>query len=134
LAHPQRLSSIPDLPLLDRDYIERLQNHLGEQILRDLMFDSMLELAAKLDGLEEVFGIDEAAAGRLVHDIAGSAGYMGLTALAESAAEANRDGIGVANGYGVLFRQRLTALRKPSFDALSEFLDESKSIRQNQSD
>ena len=78
-------------PVLDTAYLQRLQNHLGEDVTRELMADGILELSDRLDRLDALASAGQIGELRkLTHDITGAAGHLGLSALSFHAAEANR--------------------------------------------
>ena len=78
-------------PVLDRSYLERLANHIGETETRELMADGMLELSDRLDRLAELGAKGQLeTVASLCHEIAGAAGHQGLAALSHAAVEANR--------------------------------------------
>lgn len=81
----------PPPPVLDEDYLARLGQHIGLAQVRELLADGLIELTDRLDRLRE-----HAARGEvreidaICHDIAGSAGHLGLSELSHAAVEACR--------------------------------------------
>lgn len=106
-----------DPPLIDAAFLARLSDHIGADVLRELLSDGLIEMTDRLERLGE-----EALAGRrahllaLGHDIAGLAGHIGLSALSRAAVEMNR----TARADPVL---SLTDLAGPVLDAGDEALD-----------
>jgi HPt (histidine-containing phosphotransfer) domain-containing protein len=81
----------PDRPLLDVDYLARLERHVGATVLTELLADGLIELTdrlARLGELAEAGDLDGIA--RLGHDLVGMAGHLGLTRLSATAAEMSR--------------------------------------------
>lgn len=78
-------------PTLDTDYLARLEGHLGEAALAELLADGLIELSDRLrrmGELERNGDLDSIA--RLGHDLVGMAGNLGLARLSVAAAELNR--------------------------------------------
>lgn len=78
--------------LLDEQYLARLESHLGEAALRELLSDGLLELSdriGRIPGIQEAGG--DAELPGLMHDIAGLAGHLGLTQLSHAAVAAGRE-------------------------------------------
>lgn len=76
-------------PVLDESYLGRLAGHLGEQPVRELLADGMLELTDRLARIrEKAAGGEVRQVADLAHAIAGAAGHLGLSLLAQQAAAA----------------------------------------------
>lgn len=112
----------PARPVLDLSYLERLSGHLGTDIAGELLADGMLELADRLDRVEELTSAgDIEALKRLTHDIAGASGHLGLSRLSAAAVDANRD-LRVVDGSQLRsVVQPMLDSRNPSIDALGQF-------------
>lgn len=112
----------PEVPILDIDYLERLSGHLGVEVASELLADGMLELADRLERvatLADKGDID--ALLRLTHDIAGASGHLGLSALSQHAAAANRD-LRHVNGNGAVRVVRpMLDVRSASIEALGKY-------------
>ncbi len=109
-------------PVLDTDYLGRLQKHLGADVTRELMADGMLELSDRMERLPVLAGraaTEDLA--RLTHDIAGAAGHLGLSALSFHAFAANRVLRGGAAGALDEVIAPMMACREASMDALGRF-------------
>lgn len=112
----------PTRPVLDRDYLQRLANHIGETETRELMADGMLELADRLDRLEKMGAqgqLEKVAA--LTHEIAGAAGHQGLVALSHAAVEASRLARSEDPPAAQSLSDSVLRHRKASIDALSAY-------------
>ena len=111
-----------EMPVLDLAYLERLSGHIGAEVAAELLADGMLELADRLDRVSDLANKgDMEALLRMTHDIAGSAGHLGLSALSRDAVTANRS-LREARAQAAprLVRQML-ANRQSSLDALGAF-------------
>ena len=87
----ERAATASDLPVLDEGYLGRLAGHVGPAVLADLAADGLLELAGRLNRLEELLTAgDLDAIARMGHDLVGMAGHLGLARLSAAAAEMNR--------------------------------------------
>lgn len=77
--------------MLDEAFLERLEEHIGAEALRELLADGLIEIIDRLERLaEEVRAERRGPALRIGHDIAGLAGHIGLSALSRAAVEMNR--------------------------------------------
>jgi len=77
--------------LLDESYLERLRQHLGEDMVAELLADGELELtdrAAQLRRMVEEGDVEGVR--RLSHDLIAVAGHLGLSALSLAAVDLNR--------------------------------------------
>lgn len=78
--------------LLDEQYLARLETHLGEAALRELLSDGLLELSDRVGRIPGmVVAGDDAELSGLMHDIAGLSGHLGLTQLSHAAVAAGRE-------------------------------------------
>ncbi|MEM0988148.1 MAG: Hpt domain-containing protein [Pseudomonadota bacterium] len=78
-------------PVLERGYLSRLAESLGSAETGELLSDGMLELSDRLARLrQESAKSNGQGLHELVHNIAGVAGHMGLTAMSAAAADAQR--------------------------------------------
>lgn len=85
------LKKAAEPPLLDTGYLDRLEMHLGEAALTELIADGMLELSDRLDRVAVgAAGGDGDAVAHLCHDIASVAGHLGLSRLSAAAIDLNR--------------------------------------------
>jgi HPt (histidine-containing phosphotransfer) domain-containing protein len=80
----------PDRPVLDSEYLVRLDSHLGTSVMVELLADGMIELTDHLTRLAERAADDHDGIARLGHDLVGMAGHLGLNQLSAAAAEMNR--------------------------------------------
>ena len=86
-----RKAETPVPPVLDDEYLARLAKHIGLSQVRELVADGLLELTDRLDRLREHAERGEIEEiGALCHDIAGSAGHLGLSRLSHAAVEGCR--------------------------------------------
>ena len=77
--------------VLDEAYLKRLAGHLGEDTLRELMCDGLLELVDRVNTINAVLDSGETETlGRTAHDVAGMAGHLGLSRLSTAAVDAER--------------------------------------------
>lgn len=78
-------------PALDEDFIQRLERHLGPEGTRELLADALIEIEDRLRALEAAAAAgDRDAALSHAHDLTGTAGHAGLSALSVAAAEVQR--------------------------------------------
>lgn len=78
-------------PILDRSFLARLEEHMGSDVLTELVADSVFELTDRIARLREHAEKGEVAAiASLCHDITSVAGHMGLSGLSAAAVEVNR--------------------------------------------
>lgn len=78
--------------VLDEPYLERLAGHVGDDVLRELLSDGVLELSDRLETVAEQVRIgDREQVARLVHDIAGVSGHLGLSLMSAAAVQMERD-------------------------------------------
>jgi len=78
-------------PVLDVEYLCRLEAHLGEAVVAELLFDGLMELSDRLDRLTRLAESgDHEALGHLGHDLIATAGHLGLSALSIAAADMQR--------------------------------------------
>ena len=73
-------------PLLDRDHLDSLSQHIGAATTRGLLAEGRVELADRLDRLACPAAGEEI--GRLAHQVCGLAGNLGLALVAHHAARA----------------------------------------------
>ncbi len=86
-----RKELIDEPPAFDRDYLARLEGHVGREVLRELVADGLFELTDRIERVSECADRgDVHTIGSLAHDIAGVAGHLGLTHLSRMAVEMNR--------------------------------------------
>ena len=85
-------NKVEEAPLvLDESYLARLARHLGDEILREILSDGLLELSDRLSQLDDAMAQDDAEAVRkIVHDITGMVGHLGLSRLSRNAADSER--------------------------------------------
>ena len=77
--------------VLDEAYLKRLAGHMGDDTLRELMHDGLLELVDRMNTIDALLEASETETlGRTVHDIAGMAGHLGLSRLSTAAVDAER--------------------------------------------
>ncbi|MEO1316708.1 MAG: hypothetical protein AAFW01_08995 [Pseudomonadota bacterium] len=77
--------------LLDEGYLARLRQHLGEDMVSELLADGELELTdrtAQLRRLAEAGDVDGVR--RISHDLIAVAGHLGLSALSVASVDLNR--------------------------------------------
>lgn len=87
----QRRPAEPERPTLDTDHLDRLEGHIGQAALAELIADGLIELADRLNRLAELERTrDLDAMARLGHDLVGMSGNLGLARLSEAAGEMNR--------------------------------------------
>ena len=109
-------------PILDTAYLERLQKHLGEDVTRELMADGMLELSDRLDRIQKLVEKGRIAElQKLTHDIAGSAGHLGLSALSYHASVANAELRGSIGAKTQAIMKPMLNCRGQSLDSLALF-------------
>ena len=85
------LKKTAEPPLLDTGYLDRLEMHLGEAVLTELMADGMLELSDRLDRVATAAADEDGdVVAHLCHDIASVAGHLGLSRLSAAAVDLNR--------------------------------------------
>lgn len=115
-------SGLAEAPILDLSYLERLSGHLGAEVTSELLADGMLELADRLDQLHGFAEDgDLQVLRRLTHDIIGASGHMGLSALSQAAAAANRELHAPEPSGLVRIVRPLVDLRNASIDALGQY-------------
>ncbi len=80
-----------EYPTIDAAYLDRLQDLLGAEKLREILSDGLIELADRLEQIgalaaenrrREIAGV--------AHDLVGTAGYLGLTRLSLAATDLER--------------------------------------------
>ncbi|MEM8793256.1 MAG: Hpt domain-containing protein [Pseudomonadota bacterium] len=82
----------PAAELLDNSYLTSLENALGLELTRDVLADGLIEVSDRLDHLTEQSRMgDRVKVAQIAHDIAGSAGHMGLKALSVGARKLEQD-------------------------------------------
>ena len=109
--------------LLDGQYLERLESHLGEAALRELLSDGLLELSDRIDRIPKLAEADDRdELARLLHDVVGMAGHLGLTRLSHAAVTAGRafqtDGSGAPDAVDPVLASAPEAI-----SAIRDFLD-----------
>ena len=75
-------------PTIDEAYLDRLETLLGEQKLREILSDGLIELADRLEQIGVLAAENrrsEIAA--VAHALIGTAGYLGLTRLSLAATD-----------------------------------------------
>ena len=80
-----------DYPTVDEGYLDRLTDLLGEEKLREILSDGLIELADRLEQVGVLAAENrrrEVAA--VAHDLVGTAGYLGLTSLSLAATDLER--------------------------------------------
>ena len=109
--------------VLDEAYLARLAGHLGDECLRELLADGLLELSDRIDLVEELASSQQTAdLARLCHDLAGMAGHLGLSELAKHAAEGER-ALRAPGGSVREVSGQLVASAAPAIAAIRFFLD-----------
>ena len=85
-------NKVEEPPLvLDETYLARLARHLGDTVLREILSDGLLELSDRLTTLDGLIAEGESEPTRkLVHDITGMVGHLGLARLSRAAADTER--------------------------------------------
>ena len=87
----KRSQTVDGPVVLDEAYLERLARHLGEENLRELLADGMVELCDRIDRIEDSLNSGDAdALARLCHDLAGMSGHLGLSELSRNAVSCER--------------------------------------------
>ena len=77
--------------VLDEAYLERLNKHLGEDTLGELRSDGLLELMDRIETISVLSDRNDLEGlGRVMHDIAGMSGHLGLSRLSAAAVQAER--------------------------------------------
>ncbi|MEM9061803.1 MAG: Hpt domain-containing protein [Pseudomonadota bacterium] len=119
----RRQPSGPGPAVLDESYLERLSKHLGEAVLRDILSDGLLELSDRVAQTQELAAAgDSAGLGRLVHDLSGMAGHLGLAQLGHLAVDAERF-LRDEDANLLVAVQPLQAATPVALAALKDFLD-----------
>ena len=80
-----------DYPKIDDAYLDRLEDLLGKEKLREILSDGLIELADRLEQIGALAAENrrrEIAA--VAHDLVGTAGYLGLTCLSLAATDLER--------------------------------------------
>lgn len=80
-----------EYPDVDEAYLGRLDDLLGEEKLREILSDGLIELADRLEQIGVLAAENrrrEIAA--VAHDLVGTAGYLGLTRLSLAATDLDR--------------------------------------------
>ena len=115
----------PDRPVLDLDYLARLDGHLGTSVMTELLADGMIELTDRLTRLAELAAAgDPDGIARLGHDLVAVAGHLGLNQLSAAAAEMNR---AARELTGINAVSQVTGVRRlgtQSIDAMRQYIDE----------
>ena len=78
-------------PKIDEGYLDRLEDLLGGEKLREILSDGLIELADRLERIAPLAAQNrrrEVAAA--AHDLVGTAGYLGLTCLSLAATDLER--------------------------------------------
>lgn len=109
-------------PVLDAGYLERLSGHIGAGVVAAMLDDGVLELADRLTRLSRLAedGTPEEIAD-LAHDIAGSSGHLGLSALSQAAVDLSRAARGGTMAALARPIERLLAARDPAMDAVAAY-------------
>ncbi|MEM1345674.1 MAG: Hpt domain-containing protein [Pseudomonadota bacterium] len=83
----------PARPILDSEFLARLEGHIGADVVQELLSDGLIEIEDRLQALERAAARhDRGEALRLAHDITGIAGHLGLSALSLASASLVREG------------------------------------------
>jgi HPt (histidine-containing phosphotransfer) domain-containing protein len=115
----------PDRPVLDSEYLARLDSHLGTSVMVELLADGMIELTDRLTRLAERAAADDHdGIARLGHDLVGMAGHLGLNQLSAAAAEMNRAARTPAGANAVSQVAWVRRLGAQSIDAMRQYIDE----------
>lgn len=78
--------------ILDETYLKRLAGHVGEDVVRELLSDGILELSDRIDSVwDHVQAGNREQVARTVHDIAGAAGHLGLSQMSQTAVQMERE-------------------------------------------
>lgn len=84
--------AIEEPSVLNETYLATLAKMMGDDALRELLSDGMLELDDRLGRVGDLVAAqDRDALRKLVHDICGMTGNLGMTMLCKAAADAERD-------------------------------------------
>lgn len=115
----------PPPPLLDVGFIERLETHLGAEIITELLADGMIEIADRIERLQADAREGKVdAVARLCHDIAGASGQIGLSRLSRAAADLNRILRDDTGDHARALRDPLVPVGAESIEALGAFVAE----------
>lgn len=86
-----RTHTEPTRPILDQAYLARLSQFIGQSETGELLADGMIELSERLVQARSAARAGNAdELGRVLHDITGTAGHLGLSAMSAEAAIAQR--------------------------------------------
>ena len=110
--------------VLDEGYLERLVSHLGEQVVRELLSDGLLELTDRVAMIESHANAGEPdLLRRTVHDLSGMSGHLGLAQLASVSAQSERE---LRSGASALQPavQPVIDAAPAAISALRDFLDD----------
>lgn len=117
---------------LDRDFLGRLEAHIGRDSLTEIAADSLIELKDRFCRLDELAQAgDIEAIARLSHDIAGIAGNMGLREVHGAAIDTNRRARFDEDCDPERLVHALRAAGPDALAALRAFLDERRFGSQN---
>ena len=109
--------------VLDETYLKRLAGHLGEEVLRELLSDGLLELSDRIASVQtHVAREDIEALRKTMHDLAGMAGHLGLSGMSSAAAQAERDLREPNTSFDAIART-VTEPAPTAIAALRDFLD-----------
>ena len=109
--------------VLDEAYLERLAGHLGEDTLRELMCDGLLELVDRVNSINALLEAgDSETLGKIVHDVAGMAGHLGLSRLSSAAVHSER-ALRDPSVSGAVATETVRAEAPDAIVALRDFLD-----------
>ena len=113
----------PARPVLDEDYLLRLEKHLGRDVTLELAADGLIELTDRLARLDQLALDGEMAEiAALAHDLAGMSGHLGLARLSQMSVELNRNArAGETTDAGELIAP-VVEVAPASLEALSHFL------------
>lgn len=117
-----RKTATPDLADLDPAYLRRLAGHIGQAETLELLADGMLDLADRLDRVPALVSAGDATGlGDLLHEVAGAAGHLGLTALSAQAVAGQQALRSDATPDLAAIAEAVMAKRQPALDAVRAY-------------